>query len=107
MCQKHVKNLIKNERLVNDNSFFSLNSILKKIFFYKLAKNIIQIGANDGKTRERCVDKIQFSPASKKDILAWYGYLNNEIWNCRHSWDEMSSSPEDQGYNPKKFEGKC
>ena len=43
------KNLIKNERLVKENSFFSLNSIFKKLFFYKLIKNIIQIGANDGK----------------------------------------------------------
>ena len=43
------KNLVKNERLVKENSFFSLNSIFKKLFFYKLIKNIIQIGANDGK----------------------------------------------------------
>ena len=43
------KNLVKNERLVKENSFFSLNSIFKKLFFYKLIRNIIQIGANDGK----------------------------------------------------------
>jgi|TARA_B100001059_G_C17707323_1_gene513518 FkbM family methyltransferase len=43
------KNLVKNERLVNDNSFFSLNSILNKLFIYKLINNVIQIGANDGK----------------------------------------------------------
>jgi FkbM family methyltransferase len=43
------KNLVKNERLVNDNLFFSLNSILNKLFIYKLINNVIQIGANDGK----------------------------------------------------------
>ena len=43
------KNLVKNERAVKENSFFSLNLLLKKLFFYKLIENIIQIGANDGK----------------------------------------------------------
>ena len=43
------KNLVKNKRLVNYNTYISLNSLLKKIFFYKIVKYIIQIGANDGK----------------------------------------------------------
>ena len=43
------KNLIKNERLVKENSFFSLNSIFKKLFFFKLIKNIIQ---KEGKARK-------------------------------------------------------
>ena len=43
------KNLIKNKRMVNSDTYLSLNSLLKKIFFYKIVKYIIQIGANDGK----------------------------------------------------------
>jgi FkbM family methyltransferase len=42
------KNLVKNERLINNFSHFSLNSILNKFFIHKIIKNIIQIGANDG-----------------------------------------------------------
>ena len=29
--------------------------------------------------------------------------MNNEIYNCRHKWEQMSDSPEDQGYNPEEF----
>ena len=43
------KNLIKNKNMVNSDTYLSLNSLLKKIFFYKIVKYIIQIGANDGK----------------------------------------------------------
>jgi len=43
------KNLIKNKRMVSSDTHLSLHSLLKKIFFYKIIKYIIQIGANDGK----------------------------------------------------------
>jgi FkbM family methyltransferase len=43
------KNLIKNKRLISNSSSLSLKSLLNKIFSYKIVKNIIQIGANDGK----------------------------------------------------------
>ena len=61
-------------------------------------------GAYDTKTRPECENKIQFGEATREEIIARFGDMNNEIWNCRHKWDELSSSPEDQGYNPKKFE---
>ena len=42
------KNYIKNRRTLSKN-FFDLDKILNHIFSNNLAKNIIQIGANDGK----------------------------------------------------------
>ena len=65
----------------------------------------VYIGAFDDRTRDECANKISFGKATREEIIAEFGDMNNEIWNCRHKWDEMSSSPEDQGYNPKKFEG--
>ena len=42
------KNYIKNRRTLSKN-FFDLDKILNHIFSNNLAKNVIQIGANDGK----------------------------------------------------------
>jgi len=67
----------------------------------------VYIGANDSKTRLTCLDKIAFSGengVTRDEILGQFGDMNNEIFNCRHSWEEMSSSPKDQGYNPEKFD---
>tara|TARA_Y100001963_G_C6661710_1_gene390775 strand:- start:29 stop:727 length:699 start_codon:yes stop_codon:yes gene_type:complete len=61
----------------------------------------IYIGANDEKTRQRCKDKIAFSGSSGKtqeEIVDKYGNMNNEIWECRHQWEQRSSSPLDQGF---------
>ena len=63
----------------------------------------IYIGAYDSKTRDRCVEKIGFSPATREDIISRFGDFNNEIWNCRHRWEQRSSSPVDQGFNKEKF----
>ena len=63
----------------------------------------IYIGAFDIKTRPRCGDKIGFSPATKSEIIGRFGDMNNEIWNCRHRWEQRSSSPEDQGFNKDKY----
>tara|TARA_R110000824_G_C15084822_1_gene664785 strand:+ start:204 stop:920 length:717 start_codon:yes stop_codon:yes gene_type:complete len=57
----------------------------------------IYIGAWDGVTRDRCVEKIKFSPATRGDILKKFGNMHNEIWNCRHQWEEMSDKPYAQG----------
>lgn len=43
------KNLLKNQRLIDSTTCLSLKLVLKKIFFYKIVKNVIQVGANDGK----------------------------------------------------------
>ena len=61
----------------------------------------IYIGANDEKTRQRCKDKIAFSGSSGKtqeEIVDKYGNMNIEIWECRHQWEQRSSSPLDQGF---------
>ena len=42
------KNLFKNNRLLSDKSFLTMNIILKNIFEKKKINNLIQIGANDG-----------------------------------------------------------
>lgn len=71
----------------------------------KLPENtkFIYIGANDEKTRERCVEKIIAGSLTRKEIIGRFGDMNNELYNCRHKWEEMSDSPADQGYNPQEF----
>ena len=64
----------------------------------------VYIGAYDSKTRDRCIEKIESSPATRDEIINRFGDMNNEIWNCRHRWEQMSSSPKDQGFNKEKFE---
>ena len=64
----------------------------------------IYIGPYDSKTREECVERIKLGPVTRIQILKEFAHItggdfNNAIWNCRHSWEQMSSSPEDQGYN--------
>ena len=63
----------------------------------------VYIGAYDSKTRLRCEDKINFSPATRKQIIVKYGDMNNEVWNCRHRWEQISSKPKDQGFNKDKY----
>ena len=71
----------------------------------KLPKNTMfyNIGQYDTSTRESCAEKIEDSPMTYKQLIAKYGGLQNGIWNCRHGWEQASSSPLDQGYNPKVF----
>ena len=42
------KNLVKNNRLIDKNNFFSINTILEEIFKSQKINQLIQIGANDG-----------------------------------------------------------
>ena len=65
----------------------------------------VYIGAYDDRTRLECIEKIDFGEGTRQEIIDAFGDMSNEVWNCRHKWEEASSSPEDQGYNPKKFEG--
>lgn len=65
----------------------------------------VYIGAFDDRTRDECIAKIEFGEGTREEVIALFGDMNNELWNCRHKWEEASSSPEDQGYNPEKFEG--
>ena len=42
------KDLIKNERELSNNPFYSLDKILKNLFDNNLVKTLVQIGSNDG-----------------------------------------------------------
>ena len=44
----NYKNLFKNNRLLSDKSFLTMDIILENIFEKKKINNLIQIGANDG-----------------------------------------------------------
>lgn len=66
----------------------------------------VYIGAYDDRTRDRCVQKIKFGAegATAAQIRKAFGNLNNEVWNCRHGWEQMSDSVEDQGLQLEKSE---
>ena len=93
------------DTLVNT-AFSQFSNTTKNIMAEKLPSNtkFVYIGAYDSKTRDACVEKIQFGERTRAEIIGRFGDLNNEIFNCRHGWEEMSSSPKDQGYNPEKFD---
>ena len=96
------------ETLVNT-AYSQFSNTITNITAEKLPNNtkFIYIGANDEKTRERCKNKIRFSGNGKtrQEILDEYGDMNNELFNCRHKWEQMSDMPLDQGYKPKEFQG--
>ena len=78
---------------------------MKNIMYDELPDDsmFVYIGAYDDRTRPDCEQKILTSPASKKKILGAYGNLNNEVWNCRHTWEEVSNDLEGQGFERKKL----
>ena len=92
------------ETLVNT-AYSQFSNTITNMTSEKLPNNtkFIYIGANDEKTRERCVEKIGAGALTRKEILNRYGDMNNELYNCRHKWEQMSDMPEDQGYNPQEF----
>ena len=102
-----IKGQIPNTEVVVNTAYNQFNNTLTTMLADELPANTkwIYIGANDSKTRQQCKDKIGAGPLTKKQILNKFDDMNNEIWNCRHKWEQMSSSPEDQGYNPKEFTG--
>tara|TARA_Y100000310_G_scaffold326090_1_gene390501 strand:+ start:517 stop:1218 length:702 start_codon:yes stop_codon:yes gene_type:complete len=65
---------------------------------------LVYIGPYDDITREDCIKRINKSPATKKEVLGEYGNFNNELWNCRHKWEEQGRKPKAQGFSPEKFE---
>ena len=86
------------ETLINT-SYNQFNNALTDQLAAQLPKNtrFIYIGAWDAVTRDRCVEKIKFSPATRGDILKSFGNMHNELWNCRHKWEEISDKPFAQG----------
>ena len=97
-----------NSKLVVNTAYNQFSNSLTTMLADELPENTkwIYIGANDAKTRPRCKEKIGFSGNGKtrNQILDEYGDMNNELYRCRHKWEQMSSSPEDQNYNPKELE---
>ena len=91
-------------------AFGQYSSAVTNLLSEKLPDNtkFIYIGPYDSKTREECVERIKLGPVTRIQILKEFAHItggdfNNAIWNCRHNWEQRSSSPVDQGYNPKKY----
>ena len=91
------------ETLVNT-TYNQFNNSLTNLMAESLPDNtkFIYIGLWDEKPRDRCVDKIKMSPATKTEIIKKYGNLDNELWRCRHKWEEMSDKPFAQGLEKQK-----
>ena len=100
-----IKEQIPNPELVVNTAYNQFSNTLTTMLADELPENTkwIYIGANDSKTRERCKAKIGAGALTKKQILNKFGNMNNEIWRCRHKWEQMGRNPEDQGYNPEEF----
>ena len=100
-----IKDQIPNPELVVNTAYNQFSNTLTTMLADELPENTkwIYIGANDSKTRERCKAKIGAGALTKKQILNKFGNMNNEIWRCRHKWEQMGRNPEDQGYNPEEF----
>ena len=91
-------------------AFGQYSSAVTNLLSENLPENtkFIYIGPYDSKTRQECVERIQLGAVTRTQILTEFAHItggdfNNAIWNCRHNWEQRSSSPEDQGYNPKKY----
>ena len=102
-----IKGQIPNTEVVVNTAYNQFNNTLTTMLADELPANTkwIYIGANDSKTRQQCKNKIGAGALTKKQILNQFGDMNNEIWNCRHKWEQMSSSPEDQADNPEDVTG--
>jgi len=91
--------------LVNT-TYNQFSNTITNMMIEKLPDNtmMVYIGPYDDITRQDCIDRIDFSPATKKKVLGKYGNFNNELWNCRHKWEEMGRDKEAQGFSEEKFE---
>ena len=87
-------------------TYSQFSNTVTNMMLEKLPDNtmMIYIGPYDDITRQDCIDKINYSPATKKKVLGEYGNFNNELWNCRHKWEEMGRDKEAQGFSEEKFE---
>ena len=91
--------------LVNT-TYNQFSNTITNMMIEKLPDNtkMVYIGANDTRTREECKEKINFSPATKKRVLSRFKNFNNELWNCRHKWEEMGRDKESQGFEAEASE---
>ena len=104
---KTIDEVIPNISTLVNTSFNQYSNSVTNLMAAKSPANTryIYIGANDSKTRLACLDKIAFSGGkgvTRDEILGQFGDMNNELFNCRHKWEQMSDSPKDQGYNYKE-----
>tara|TARA_Y100000310_G_scaffold260691_1_gene269753 strand:+ start:10 stop:720 length:711 start_codon:yes stop_codon:yes gene_type:complete len=105
-----ISQQIPNPNLVVNTAYNQFSNSLTTMLAEELPANTrwVYIGAFDSKTRQECRDKIAFSGTSgktRKQILNRYGDMNNELYRCRHQWEQRSSSPEDQGYRTEEYTG--
>ena len=100
-----ISQQIPNPELVVNTAYNQFSNSLTTMLADELPANTkwIYIGANDSKTRDRCKRKIGAGALTAKQIINKFGNMNNEIYRCRHKWEQMGKSPEDQGYNPEEF----
>ena len=91
------------ETLVNT-TYNQFNNVLTEILAEQLPENTkyIYIGLYDSVTRAECVRKIQYGPATRREIRNKFGNMHNEIWRCRHKWEQMSDKPLAQGFEKKQ-----
>ena len=100
-----IKEQIPNPELVVNTAYNQFSNSLTTMLAEELPANTkwIYIGPNDSKTRSKCKSKIGAGELTRKQILNQFGNMNNELYRCRHKWEQMGRSPEDQGYNPEEF----
>ena len=91
--------------LVNT-TYNQFSNTITNMMIEKLPDNaeVVYIGANDTLTRDACKEKINFSPATKKNVLGRFKNFNNELWNCRHKWEERGRDIESQGFEAEASE---
>ena len=104
---KAIDEVIPNISTLVNTAFNQFSNTATNLMAAKAPNNTryIYIGPLDTKTRITCADKIAFSGGkgvTRDEILGQFGDMNNEIFNCRHKWEQMSDSPKDQGYNFKE-----
>ena len=100
-----LRNKVPNVETLVNTAYSQFSNTITNMTSEKLPDNTkyIYIGAYDEKTRDRCIEKITAGELTRKEVISRFGDMNNEIYNCRHKWEQMSDSPEDQGYNPEEF----
>ena len=91
--------------LVNT-TYNQFSNTITNMMIEKLPDNaeVVYIGANDTLTRKECKEKINFSPTTKKKVLSRFKNFNNELWNCRHKWEERGRDIESQGFEAEASE---
>ena len=87
-------------------TYNQFSNTITNMMIEKLPDNtmMVYIGPHDDITRQDCIEKINFSTATKKKVRGRFKNFNNELWNCRHKWEKMGKDKDAQGFSPDKFE---